>query len=99
VWNHIIGNKRYIPADQHAALRHRVTIANDGDYNTALQDAEDEFLRQNVPSDLWRSVLLHEIGSHDDQVLVRFPVAFSRVIEVRRITKALAEARRNTRSW
>ena len=48
-WNHIIGNKRYIPEDDHDKLKYDAAMNSDSDYLEALQAAEDEYLRNTSP--------------------------------------------------
>ncbi|MGO8746292.1 MAG: hypothetical protein ACLQNE_09905 [Thermoguttaceae bacterium] len=85
-WNHIIKNERYIPPSDHDTLRYNVGIGTNGDYQEALKAAEDEYLRQHLPTDLWSAVVRTKIENDDVQVLLRFPFAFSNVIDVQQVT-------------
>ena len=93
-WNHVIGNKRYIPERDHDKLRYDAAINSEGDYREALQAAEDEYLREHVPADPWSVVLKPRVCDGDDQVLSRFPFEFSTVVAVEQITAAKAEESR-----
>ncbi|MDA1142577.1 MAG: hypothetical protein O3B01_28775 [Planctomycetota bacterium] len=55
VWNHIIGNSQYIPEDEHRKLRHALVHKSGTEYDMALRESEDNYLRLNIPTDLWGS--------------------------------------------
>ena len=86
VWNHIIENERYIPASDHDGLRYDAGLSTNGDYEEALRAAEDEYLRQHLPANLWSAVVRTKVENDDVQVLVRFPFAFSKVVNVQQVT-------------
>jgi len=90
-WNHILKNERYIPLNDHKRLRYEVRIGNAGDYPEAVRVAEDEYLRQHISADLWSAVVRTKVENEDDQVLVRFPFAFSsKVVDVQEVTAYIA---------
>ena len=94
VWNHIIKNVHYIPGNDHSTLRYNVATCADGDREKALRAAEDEYLRQHLPADLWEAVLKPKVENTDVQVLARFPFAFSKVVDVQQVTASTSKARR-----
>jgi hypothetical protein len=94
VWNHIIGNARYIPEKDHEKLKDNVIAKGEGDYLQALRAEEDEYLREHVPADLWSMVLKPEVGTCDVQILTCFPFAFSTVLAVEQVTAAISQAGR-----
>jgi hypothetical protein len=96
-WNHIIGNTRYIPEHNHEKLKYDAAINSDGDYEETLRTAEDEYLQKHRPADPWSIVRKPRIEDIDDQVLTRFPLAFSTVVTVEQVTLAMSKERR--RGW
>ena len=90
VWNHIIKHERYIPLRDHDTLRDNLEIGTNGDYEEALKAAEDEYLRQHLPADLWGAVVRTKVENEDHQVLVRFPFAFSKMVDVQQVTAYIA---------
>ncbi len=93
VWEHIIENITYIPRDDLEKIHYRA-INSEGDCQEVLRAAKTEYLRVHLPKDLWASVLLEKIKSIDDQVLARFPFAFSKVVKVQQVSQSMARARR-----
>ncbi len=86
VWGHIIGyGARYIPPEDHSELRSKVPA--NGDYESAVQKVEDEYLKANLPADLWAAVRKQEITKESDQVLVKFPFTFSTIVDVKRVSE------------
>ncbi len=72
VWNHIIGDDpRYIPPEDHDELRSQ--LAMNGDDEITLRKAEDKYLADNLPDDLWLNVTKTEFTSQSDQLLLKFP--------------------------
>jgi hypothetical protein len=95
VWHHIIRDERYIPERHQRELHHAAANAAE------LREKEDAYLRGNLPGDLWASVRRQGVQSPEDpedQVLVRFPFTFSRVIDVQQVTEAMAKAIASGRS-
>ncbi len=90
VWGHIIGDDpQYIPPDDLSELRSQ--IDTNGDYETAIQKAKDEYLAANLPADLWSAVRKQEITKDSDQVLVGFRFSFSKIVHVKRISEDMAQ--------
>jgi hypothetical protein len=63
------------------------------DYHTALRTEEDEYLRDNLPTDLWSSVTKKEITRSSDQLLIRFPLGFSDAVSVQIVAEAMVQRR------
>ena len=98
VWCHLIKyHSRYIPPEEHADLRHRAAMSDD--YDKVLRKAEDEYLAENLPEDLWGGVLKVAITKKSDQLLLKFPLVFSTITNVDVVTEEMASngTRRKTR--
>lgn len=98
VWCHIIKyDSRYIPPEEHADLRHQAAISDD--YDDALRKAEDAYLAENLPEDLWAGVTKLAVSKKSDQLLLKFPFVFSTIANVDIVTEQMAHSghRRKTR--
>jgi hypothetical protein len=93
VWCHLLNyGPRYILPQDHRELR--LTAMNSrNDYHTALRTEEDEYLRDNLPTDLWSSVTKKEITRSSDQLLIRFPLGFSDAVSVQIVAEAMVQRR------
>ncbi len=91
VWCHILNyGERYIPDEEHTALRSHAAVS-DGDYETTLRQAEDEYLSKHLPEDLWANVTRDSLQKDSDQLLLAFPILYSAIQCVTMITDQMAE--------
>src|SRR4051812_38495198 len=92
VWNHIIhDDPRYLPPEEHAALREKAEFDPIQDFAVALRKAEDEYLGRRLPGDLWTGVCKRSIEFQSDQVRVRFPLTFSEVLRVDLVAQEMTD--------
>lgn len=97
VWCHIIGyNRCYIPPEEHGDLRFRAATSA-CNYDAELRQAEDDYLAANLPDDLWPSVIKLEVSKKSDQVLLKFPFAYSVITNVEVVSTDMANKGHRTR--
>lgn len=90
VWCHILKyDSRYIPPEEHSDLRYQAGIS-EGNYDEALRKAEDAYLADNLPNDLWTGVIKDDITKKSDQLLLKFPLVFSTIANVDIVTEEMA---------
>ncbi len=80
-WCHIIGyDSRYIPKSDHVKLQYQADMS-DGD----VCKLEDEYLAAHLSDNLWCAVIKKKITRKEDQLLVKFPFDFSKIVSVKKI--------------
>ncbi|HCO23317.1 MAG: hypothetical protein CME31_27215 [Gimesia sp.] len=90
VWCHILDyDSRYIPPEEHSDLRYQAGNS-EGNYDEALRKAEDAYLADNLPKDLWTGVIKDDITKKSDQLLLKFPLVFSTIVNVDIVTSEMA---------
>ncbi|WP_145179752.1 hypothetical protein [Gimesia chilikensis] len=90
VWSHILEYPpRYIPPEEHSDLRYQAGIS-EGNCDEALHKAEDAYLADNLPNDLWTGVIKDAITKKSDQLLLKFPLVFSTIANVDIVTEEMA---------
>jgi hypothetical protein len=87
VWNHIIGNHRFIPEEDHEAIRRSIlgSVRNGVSREDVLRRAEDEYLAKHLPRDLWAALTKQSIEKPWDQPLARFPLTYSQIRDVQQL--------------
>jgi hypothetical protein len=91
MWCHILNyGSRYIPDEERTQLRNHARIS-DGDFETSLRQAEDEYLAKHRPADLWSHVARESLQKESDQLLLAFPFSHSTVASVKEITDLMAK--------
>jgi hypothetical protein len=94
VWCHIIKyGSRYIPPEEHSDLQFQAEASGD-DYDEALRKAEDSYLADNLPNDLWTGVTKDAVTKKSDQLLLKFPLVFSIIVNVDIVTEEMATRER-----
>ena len=92
VWCHLLNyGPRYIPPQEYVQLRRLAATNGHNDDDSALRMAEDEYLRDNLPTDLWSSVTKPEITKRSDQLLIKFPLDFSKAVSVQIVSEHVAK--------
>ncbi len=71
VWNHIIGNSRFIPQEDHAKLRHSLLRLPEDEYPGRLRQLEDDYRARNLPADLWANLISNTLDVRIPQLLLR----------------------------
>jgi hypothetical protein len=86
VWEHIIGNDRCVPPEDHERMRFACCISAD-DKHTHLRRLEDEYIAAHLPKDPWSKVLAADIECRMPQVLLRWPFKHSHIAGVETIVR------------
>lgn len=88
IWNHLIGNSRYIPEEAHEALRNTLGLSEVED-RLDLAQLEDDYLAENLPpkNQLWSKVIKPDISDDTDQILTKFPLRNSQFRTITKVTK------------
>lgn len=90
IWCHILEyDPRYIPPEEHIDLRYQAGNS-EGNYDEELRKAEDAYLADNLPKDLWTGVIKDDITKKSDQLLLKFPLVFSAIANVDIVTEEMA---------
>jgi hypothetical protein len=91
VWCHIIGyGSRYIPHVDWAEVELQAMTRGEVWDEAGRQRAENDYLAKNLPAHLWSGVTKSEITKTSDKVLLRFPFAFSTIVDVRVVAEEMA---------
>ncbi len=87
VWSHIIGHHRFIPEEEHEVIRWNIgeCVDNGVTWEDALQQAEDDYLAEHLPRDLWGALTKQCIEKPWDQPLTRFPFVYSQITSVKQL--------------
>ena len=85
IWHHIIGETCYIPQEEQEKIKSKLSQSPDEDYFAAEKRLRTEFLSNNLPGDLWSSIQIDTLCFKCDEVLVKHPMKYSRIIEVKKI--------------
>ncbi|QDT24597.1 hypothetical protein [Gimesia chilikensis] len=90
IWNHLIGNSRYIPEKAHEVLRDTLAFSEVEDDFDIVQ-LEDRYLAENLPpkNQLWSKVVKPDISDDTDQILTQFPLRYSQFLSITRVTKKM----------
>lgn len=85
VWEHIIGNSRCIPPDERQKIMSSCYPKGNRSFAQELECMVDQYIAENLPSDLWDNVLSTNLSCRMPQILVRWPFEHSRITCVKRI--------------
>jgi hypothetical protein len=85
LWEHIIGNSRCIPPDEHQRMRFSCCPSKGRSFDQELTRLEDQYIAENLPSDLWGKVLAPDLSCRMPQILARWPFDHSRITCVKKI--------------
>ncbi len=93
IWTHIIEPRsRYVPQKEHEELRRCVSLSDAHDPDQAIREAENKYLHEHLPADLWSRVLKTDANRTDDQILVRFPFVGPLINKVEKVTDEIPQA-------
>lgn len=84
IWEHIIGNERCVPPEEHEQMRMSCCFCN-GDNHAQLRGLENAYIAENLPDDPWSSLLASDLDCRMPQVLVAWPFKHSRIVSVDQI--------------
>lgn len=86
IWEHIIGNERCVPPEDHEKMRRSCCFCN-GDRHAQLRELEVEYIAAHLPDDLWSSLLASDLDCRMPQVLVAWPFKHSRIVSVDQVAR------------
>ena len=95
VWCRIIGySLRHVPEEELDDLKSRAYRESgdcEGDYTELLEHLIDKYLADNLPDDLWAAVIKEECTKASDQLLVRFPLKYYKIVNADIVTEEMAK--------
>lgn len=91
LWEHIIGNRRCVPPEEHERMRFSCCSAG-GNRHSMLKRLEDDYISKNLPAETWKSVVVSNIDHPMAQILLGWPLKYSMIKNVKRIIREQTHA-------
>jgi len=87
VWENIIGNKT-IPEEESLNIRIETMYLESSKMNRIRDEKKQEYLRKNLPNDLWWDLIKNDINCRMAQILLKWPLEKSIITSVKDSSKA-----------